>query len=235
MKATGPLFKWFGAKWNASKHYPPPAHGVILEPYAGSAAYALRHAGDRAVVLFDDDPNLIPLWEWLISDATEAAIREIPIGLPVGTNILELGLSRGQALLLKHWQRTNNVGDCWITSPWGHMPGQWTANTRARVAEEVALVKRWQFRPPTWSRTGTWFIDPPYEFNYRYRTGKTFDHAALAKRVRALRGQIIVCEARDPKDGRIPKYLPFTDFRSTVTSRRKTTEHHHSREVIYIT
>lgn len=114
-RATGPLFKWFGAKWNASKHYPIPTYDTILEPYAGSAAYALRYAGDRNVVLHDNDPNLIVLWGWLIRDATETSIREIP-----------------------------------------------------------------------------------------------------------------------PKNGQIPQYLPFIDFRSTVTSRRKTSEHHHSREVLYV-
>jgi hypothetical protein len=143
----GPLFKWFGSKWQAARHYPPPLRAGIVEPFAGSAGYALNYA-DREVVLWEADPNLSELWRWLISDATPALVREIPIGLPVGLDIRTLGLSDGQGLLLKHWQRTNNAGDCWTVSPWGNMPGQWTENTRARVAEQVCAVKHWRFEYP---------------------------------------------------------------------------------------
>ena len=36
----GPLFKWFGSKWSASKHYPRPLYDTIVEPFAGGAGYA---------------------------------------------------------------------------------------------------------------------------------------------------------------------------------------------------
>ncbi|HWA29158.1 MAG TPA: hypothetical protein VG734_26140 [Lacunisphaera sp.] len=231
---TGPLFKWFGSKWLSAKRLPPPEHELVIEPFAGSAGYSLRHAS-RRVQIWEDNFNLLILWAWLIGPARTAEILEIPLGTPVGTDIRTLGLSQGQSLLLKHWQRTNNYGDCWTVSPWGNLPGQWTANTRARVADEVHEVKHWKLAAPDFSEVATYFFDAPYQLNYRYGA-RAFDYQALAVRVRALPAgsQVIVCEARCQKTGAAPDWLPFVDWESRITSRRKATENHHSREMIYL-
>lgn len=231
---TGPLFKWFGAKWNASKHYPPPIFDYIDEPFAGSACYSLRHYAKK-VRIFETNANLRELWSWLIHEATETDIRDIPINIPEGTDIRTLGLSDGQAQLLKNWQRTNNVGDCWTISPWGNKPGQWTANCRARVACESQMIKHWEFAPSLYdSGEVTYFIDPPYQFNYRYGV-RFFDYEDLVSKLREIPHprQIIACEAACPKTGRVPDYLEFKPFRRTVTSRRKAENNHHSNEYMF--
>ena len=234
MRVTGPLFKWFGSKWLSSRIYPSPEHDVIFEPYAGSAGYSLRNH-EKRVVLWEDEAQLKALWRWLIKDATTSSVLDIPINLREGTDIRKLGLLDGQALLLKMWQRTNNVGNCWTISPWGNKPGQWTANTRARVAEELHAVKHWRLRRIEFDRSGTYFIDPPYFYNYRYRFEEAFDHKTLVERIRAIpkSSQIIVCEAACQKTGRVPRYLRFKPFASRITSRRKKTENHHSKEYLY--
>ena len=233
---TGPLFKWFGSKWSASRYYPAPVHDHVFEPYAGSAGYSLRHS-DKNVTVYDADPNLSVLWAWLIGPATHEDVCEIPLDLDVGYDIRTLGLSAGQAMLLKHWQRTNNTGDCWVVSPWGNKPGQWTKSTRDRVAREVELVKHWKFSRVDFSVPGTYFVDPPYEFNYKYRKSVlgAFDYDELVVRLRWLPepNQVIACEAECQKTGRVPNYLPFEKFRETVTSRRKTENNHHSKELVY--
>lgn len=234
---VGPLFKWFGSKWQSAKRYPQPSHSLLIEPFAGGAGYALNHS-DREVILWDEDPNLQQLWRWIIGPARFADVTEIPVGLPVGTDIRDIGLSSGQQLLLKHWQRTNNVGDCWTISPWGHLPGQWTHNTRARVADEIQAVKHWKFSDPYCyiDMPATWFIDPPYQFNYRYRRAlPEFDYQALDSLVQTIHSKsvVIVCEAIG-KGGETPNYLPFEPSHASVTSRRKPTQSHHSRELVYI-
>lgn len=237
-RVTGPLFKWFGSKWTASKHYPEPIHDTVVEPFAGSAGYALRHHGKK-VVLAESNRQVLTLWRWLALDATESLIREIPINVPEGTDIREIGLTGGQELLLKHWQRTNNVGDCWTVSAWGNKPGQWTENTRSRVASERHLVAHWEFHDDAFrvmramEGPATWFVDPPYRFNYGYRSAPV-DYEALGAIVRGLPGQVIACEAACQKTGALPDWLPFKDFRRTVTSRRKPTDNHHSRELVYV-
>lgn len=233
-KVTGPLFKWFGSKWLASKLYPAPEHDTIFEPFAGSAGYSLRHH-EKKVVLWEGNKQLHELWSWLIGAATTRKVHEIPLALPEGTDIRTLGLSRGQALLLKHWQRTNNVGDCWTISPWGNKPGQWTENTRARVAEELHAVKHWEVLRVSYTIPGTYFLDPPYLYNYQYRFKGGFDYDRMLSNIARIprKSQIVVCEAACQKTGRVPKYLPFKPFASRITSRRKTTENHHSKEYLY--
>ena len=235
----GPLFKWFGSKWNTSKYYPEPEFDEILEPFAGSAGYSLNHS-NKQVTLYDSNKNIWALWEWLINFASynPVAIREIPINIPEGTDIRELGLTTGQELLLKHWQRTNNVGNCWTISPWGNKPGQWTANTKARVAEEVECIRHWKIAiaPIEYIHDYvTYFIDPPYQFNYQYGC-KNFNWIRLGKLVRTIpkTSQVICCEARCPDTNRIPDWAPFQDFRKVVTSRRKVNQNHHSKEMIYL-
>lgn len=239
VSVTGPLFKWFGSKWSASKHYPAPRFDRVVEPYAGSAGYALRFGAGRRVIIAERDPHLRLLWRWLISEATAAQILEIPLDLPEGLDIRALGLNIGQATLLKTWQRTNNVGNCWTTSAWGSKPGQWTASTRARVAAEFSAVRSWiltdsaedLFASP--AAPATWFVDPPYQFNYRYKTAP-LAYSTLGAQLASLPGEVIVCEARDPKTGLAPNWLPFVDFRRTVTSRRKAGNHTHSAELICV-
>lgn len=234
----GPLFKWFGSKWQSAKHYPAPNHDIIVEPFAGGAGFSLNYS-DRRVVIWEDDPNLARLWTWLISEANSQSILDIPCNLPVGLDIRTLGLSEGQQLILKHWQRTNNVGDCWTISPWGHLPGQWTENTRARVADQVGAVAHWEFRQPIEiiDTPAHWFIDPPYLYNYRYRSSLgNFNYASLQSFVETInnKSKVVVCEAARKSDGLIPDYFAFNPSHRSVTSRRKETQSHHSSEVIYI-
>jgi hypothetical protein len=234
----GPLFKWFGSKWQSAKHYPQPQHQTIIEPFAGGAGYSLNYY-KHDVVIWEDDPLLKELWHWLIHTATSEEILDIPVGLAVGTDIRTLQLTSGQALLLKHWQRTNNVGNCWTISPWGDKPGQWTENTRNRVSVEVMAIKHWEIAKPIdyIDNPSTWFIDPPYLYNYRYNKNlPDFDFSALSTFVGSISRQslVVVCEAENKLNGEIPDYLPFVKSHRSVTSRRKTSQSHHSSEVIYV-
>lgn len=238
MEKIGPLFKWFGSKWQSAKRYPKPLHSIIIEPFAGGAGYSLNYTSSR-VIIFEEDPNVANLWKWLIDSATETEIKDIPVNLPVGLDIRSLGLNQGQELLLKHWQRTNNVGNCWTISPWGNKPGQWTENTRARVSEEIGAIKHWEFMPIAQfiHLPATWFIDPPYIYNYRYWNRlPSFNYKMLKQLVMKISNEslVIVCEACRKSDGLIPDYLPFKLSHRSVTSRRKETQSHHSNEVIYI-
>lgn len=227
----GPLFKWFGSKWQSAKHYPPPVHGSIVEPYAGGAGYACNYP-DRDVLLFEADPLLIELWRWLITECTPATVREIPLKI-AGVDIRTLGLSRGQTLLLKHWTNTNSQGAPWVPHAWAEKPGQWTENTRSRVADQIGAIKHWKIGGSL-PNVATWFIDPPYQHNHQYKI-KHFDFAGLGRFVQRIppENQVIVCEARG-KQGQLPDWLPFVDSHRSVTSRRKAEQSHHSNELVYL-
>lgn len=234
----GPLFKWFGSKWSAAPHYPAPEHDTIIEPFAGSAGYSLRYS-HKNICLAESNPHIHALWTWLINEATTDDILSIPVHIPEGTDIRNMGLNKGQQLLLKTWQRTNNVGDCWTVSPWGNLPGQWTVNTRARVSSEIHAIKHWNIYKcgielmKSAQKTASWFIDPPYLYNYQYKSSLVISYQELGELIQSLSGQLIACEAACKKTGAIPDYLSFVDFRKTVTSRRKLHQSHHSRELLF--
>ncbi len=237
-RITGPLFKWFGSKWLSSKTIPQPKYDTIIEPFAGSAGYSLRHS-DKRVMIYEINPHIYNLWGWLIKSATDTEIREIPLGILEGTDIRTIGLSPGQQLLLKNWQRTNNVGNCWTISPWGNKPGQWTENTRSRVADQVQHVKHWKifndctelYHCDSFLEC-TWLVDPPYQYNYQYGCNP-INYTELADLVYKLRGQVIVCEAVCSKTGAAPNWLPFIPFGERITSRRKEGCNTHSKELMY--
>ncbi len=234
MKRLHPLFKWYGSSWSSAKHYPAPIPGyTIFEPFAGSAGYSLNHY-EHKCVLWEINPRLQELWCWLIYVAQPDDIRQIPLNVPEGTDIRTLGLSWGQSLLLKNWQRTNNVSECWTISSWGNKSGQWVGNCRARVADEVMAIKHWEFRQPTWTEQGTYLCDPPYIFNYNYGI-KNFDYQKLVDDIgKVPQGSLVIAsEAACKVTNKIPDYLPFTFSHSQVTSRRKAENNHHSRELVY--
>jgi hypothetical protein len=45
-RTVRPFFSFFGSKWRVAPHYPAPERDLIIEPFAGSAGYSLRHAGN---------------------------------------------------------------------------------------------------------------------------------------------------------------------------------------------
>lgn len=218
----------------SAKHYPKPLEGLpIIEPFCGGAGYALNYYS-QPVIIYDVNPLLQELWPWLINEATTDDVMSIPLNLPEGTDIRTIGLSRGQQILLKHWQRTNNVGNCWTISSWGSKSGQWTANTRARVAVEIHAIRHWKFQPIDWTQRGTYYCDPPYQFNYQYGI-KGFNYANYVDNLSKVpQGSLIIASEAVGKGGEIPEYLPFQPSHSQVTSRRKKNNNHHSRELVYV-
>ena len=76
MKGTGlrPFWTFFGGKWRIAPKYPAPVYDTIIEPFAGEAGYALRHASAK-VVLVEADPLIAGIWRWLIK-VTPSEVRD---------------------------------------------------------------------------------------------------------------------------------------------------------------
>lgn len=76
-----PFFGYYGGKYrNARKHYPRPAYGTIVEPFAGSAGYSVRYP-DRRVILCEKDPKVAAVWRYLlaVSPTEILAIPDVPL------------------------------------------------------------------------------------------------------------------------------------------------------------
>lgn len=75
-----PFLSFYGAKWRDTFNYPAPTHPLIVEPFAGSAGYALRYHWHQ-VVLCDIDPIIASVWQYLIDASPEEilAIPDVPL------------------------------------------------------------------------------------------------------------------------------------------------------------
>lgn len=215
-----PFFTFYGGKWRAAPHYPTPRYPRIVEPFAGSAGYSVRHhLAD--VILVERDPVIAGLWRWLITvSATE--VMALPLEIP--TTIRDLGLAPGPSALIGFWCNKGAASPMQSPSSWmrgGTRPkSYWGEVIRRRVAEQVGAIRHWTLIEGDYSDApdgeATHFVDPPYanKAGSLYRT-KFAGHVALGEWCRSRRGQVIACE----NDG--ATWLPFQHFRDIQSNPSK--------------
>jgi hypothetical protein len=211
-----PFFTYTGGKYRLAPRYPEPRHNLIIEPFAGSAGYSLRHP-EREVLLIDLSPNVVTLWEYLIA-ASPSDVRALPLydGTWESTDDLTY-LSEGERLLIRGWLNKGTSGkrpSSWMRS--GQYDTQfWGEAIRERVAQQVSAIKHWKVLRESYEVApdvvATWFIDPPYEI-----AGKTYDFGSpdidfvkLGDWCSRRPGQVIVCENVGAS------WLPFEEFASS--------------------
>ncbi len=76
-----PFFGYYGGKWrDALRNYPAPKHETVVEPFAGSAGYALRYP-HKKVVLCERDPQIAAVWRYLLKvrPGDIHAIPDVPL------------------------------------------------------------------------------------------------------------------------------------------------------------
>src|SRR4051812_26798269 len=73
------MFYFYGGKRRLARRYPAPKHRVVVEPFAGSAAYSMLHLvpvkGQRAVdkvILIEKDQRVCDTWEKLLAMDVDA-------------------------------------------------------------------------------------------------------------------------------------------------------------------
>jgi len=71
------MWSYYGSKSKVIDLYPSPKFDKIIEPFAGSARYALKYF-DRDVLLVDKYPVIVDLWKWLqkVSEADINTMQE---------------------------------------------------------------------------------------------------------------------------------------------------------------
>jgi hypothetical protein len=213
-----PFFSFYGAKWRSAPHYPPPTHRTIIEPFAGSAGYAVRHH-DRAVVLVDADPIIAGLWRYLI-DVSAAEVRALP---SVVEHVDEIVGPQEARWLVGFW--LNKGTESPRLRPSAGMrrlqagrPGTfWGEVIRERIASQVEQIRHWRVIEGDYSTApdieATWLIDPPYADKGSYYRVKFSRYDELGAWCRTRRGQVIACEQHGAT------WLPFR----TLDARTKST------------
>jgi hypothetical protein len=193
-----PFFSYYGGKWRAAPKYPAPAHDTIVEPFAGSAGYAVRHHG-RKVRLYDIDPIICGVWDYLIRVGAEE-VRSLPLAFDT---VDDLAVCQEAKWLIGFWINKGVASPRKRPAAWirqGIRPNStWGEAVRGRIASQVDLIRHWTIAECSYEQipnlTATWFVDPPYQGkcgrHYRFHR---VDFAALGRWCRGREGQAIVCE-----------------------------------------
>lgn len=225
-----PFFCFYGGKWRAAPFYPKPNYDCIIEPFAGAAGYATRYH-DRQVILYDTDPVIAGLWEYL-SKVRPTDIMSLPIGI---SHIDEVNCCQEAKWLIGFWLNKGMVSPCLTPSKWmragAHLNSFWGEAIRYRIASQVNHIRHWKvFNKPYNSaekKEATWFIDPPYNNKAGMVYRKKFhDYEGLSVWCKSRLGQTIVCEN---EGARWLDFQPFKEIKSTEGSRGKSK----SKEVIW--
>ena len=195
------MFYYYGRKKQIAGRYPPPKHGTIIEPFAGSAAYSLH--GDhwqRRVILIDDSRWCIDIWR-LLQDSTRASIEALP------------DIGPGQSLNDHRWlSRAERDLIGLHINPGSATPkvtatkfSRWPAG-RKYISGNLHKIKHWEISQGDFSASpdikATWFIDPPYQGAGKHYASQP-DYAILRDWILSRKGEVIACE------GGKADYLPF--------------------------
>ena len=195
------MFYYYGRKKQIAKHYPSPNYESIIEPFAGSAAYSFFSDNWRnQVILIEKDPKVASIWEWLINEATEQKIKNLP-DLKVGEKSSEFLHIIHAATKMAFKYKTITVTPV--------LARNWEISKRV-MAENLQKIKHWQIICGDYTMApdidATWFIDPPYMsepgMGYGFSSA-LINYEELAKWSLSRSGEVICCE------GEYGDYLPF--------------------------
>lgn len=226
-----PFFPYYGSKFRDAKRYPPPAHSLTVEPFAGSAGYATWWMPPR-VTLIDSDPIIAGLWRYLIA-VSPAEVLALP-DLEVGQSVDDFPqLPQEARWLIGFWLNRGSATPKKTKTAYSARTDRsqliWSARARERIAAQVEYIRHWRVHEVSYldlnNPHATWFIDPPYCNKGVYYRHHTISYPQLGKWCLGRRGQIIVCE----QDG--ATWLPGFPFEplATIKSTRGT-----SKEVVWI-
>ena len=196
------MFSYYGAKTKIVSKYPKPIFSKIVEPFAGSARYALLY-WDRDIELYETFPKVFAVWEYLIL-ATKRDILGLP-DLKLGDDIRKISsLSDAERWLIGYQlQRGCARPGCIVNAR-----ARWNSD-KVRIANEVHKIKHWKVHNQSglsivWGGATTYFIDPPYTVQRHGYTHRGVDYGDIAARVLGGVGEFIVCGNTDDK------WLPFS-------------------------
>lgn len=225
MKRLRPFFPYYGSKWRLAPRYPAPRHRRLVEPFAGSAGYAVFHHAHE-VELYDLNPAVVGVWQYLLR-VSERELRRLPDRVE---RVDVMPLPQEARWLIGFWANTAQVYPARAPSSWarsGRWPGKfWGAHVRDRLAMQLRFIRHWKVFHRSWEEislgSATWFVDPPYRGlqgdHYRaFRLGED-TYPRIARWCSTLPGQVLVCESAGAS------WLPFRFFADAAALRGRSAE-----------
>jgi len=191
------MFSYYGAKTKIVHLYPPPKFGRVIEPFAGSARYALRYF-EKEVLLVDKFDRLIEVWLWL-QKASKADILGLP-DQPANLDTITW-LSQAERDFCGFQWSPANQWPCNKVGSFRNKDAQYWRAIKKRISESLFKIRHWEIKCGDYTECpqveATWFIDPPYqEGGKKYKWGsQRIDFVALRQWIENRQGQRIVCES----------------------------------------
>jgi len=192
------MWSYYGAKTNIIDHYPTPKFDKIIEPFAGTARYALKYF-EKDVLLVDKYDVIIKIWQWL-QKCSPSDIMGLP-RFKVGDNINNHTYNCEEERFLIgflcgfSFRRPTDIAVVRDRN----RPNQLNHRIR-KIATQLFKIKHWVIRTGTYeeinNEDATWFIDPPYQFGGEWyaKSNKNIDYPSLHEWCKSRKGQFIVCE-----------------------------------------
>lgn len=220
-----PFFPYYGSKWNTARYYPAPKYSPVLEPFAGSAGYALFY--DAPVChLADLDPIIAGVWSYLLR-VTPTEILALPELLNAGDSLDDVqGLPQEAEWLIGFWLNRGSAVPKRTRTAYSARTDRaqltWGSRAKTRIAEQLPGIARWSITDGSYTALshhgGTWFVDPPYGRQGRYYRKHQVDYDALGTWVQQRPGQVIVCEEAGAT------WLPFQPLGLFKSTRGRSSE-----------
>lgn len=214
-----PFFPYYGSKWNIARHYPKPAHELVVEPFAGSAGYATFYGCPR-VHLIDADSIIVGVWSYLIrvSPAEIMALPEIP---EAGDGVDNYVIPQEAKWLIGFWLNRGSASPKKTRTAYSARSDKaqlnWGARAKERIASQLPAIRGWTVAHGSYTDApnaeATWYVDPPYGDKGRYYR-KQFDaFDSLGHWCRSRRGMVVVCEG--PGASWLP-FRPLGEFKTSL-------------------
>jgi site-specific DNA-adenine methylase len=205
------MWSYYGAKTTIVDKYPRPVFDTIIEPFAGSARYALKYF-DRRVILMEKNEVVFQIWKYL-QQAKESDIRKLPHFLKPGDRLRNYHFDHiGERYLMgfliaKGSEKTTRD----LVSRWVAVDRPNFLNfSLLRIEKSLFKIRHWDIRKGDYRQLenlpATWFIDPPYQKTggMHYPNGsRDIDYSFLGPWCIERKGQVVVCD-NDKAD-----WLPF--------------------------
>jgi len=211
------MWSYYGSKSKLVDLYPPPKYKRIIEPFAGTAKYALKY-WENDVLLVDKYDVIVKIWQWL-QQCSPKDILDLPEYEP--KQEFDKSLIDEQRWLIafncnRGTSKPTNVAGSYID-----VKSVWQFRKK-KIAKDLHKIKHWVIQLGTYDEIpnfeASWFIDPPYKFGgeyYRF-SSKEIDFEHLGNWCKERNGQSIVCENTKAD------WLPFKAIK-TYTGQTNTT------------
>jgi site-specific DNA-adenine methylase len=225
------MFSYYGGKSKIIKYYPIPKYNTIIEPFAGSARYALEFGKGKDIWLNDKYDVVYKIWKYLINSNPEQ-INNLP-NIKKGDDIRKFNLPEEERYLLGFSVGNGRASPSYTVTSFGDQTSypktdsRWRPNstwtlTKNRILKNLDLIKNWKITNLDYldlpNIEATWYIDAPYQFGGDLYPENKINFQELAEWCKSRKGQIIVCENSKAN------WLPFKNLKEMSGQKHRTME-----------